>query len=278
MRGVGAPLLAVLVLALTGRGAAALEPLADLKPIMDRGTLIVATLRPSLPPMVMHGENGEDGEDGGFDLRLAREMAAALGVEADIRADADTQDAVIDMVARREADIGIAYLTRSVRAGRYVFFTRPYLVQRYTLMLNRSTGGDYARYCPSKQDLEKLVRQPDRVGVLAFSLYEGFVKRRIPDARLRPFDTLSQMAEATERGDVVGSLLGEVATKYYLSTHPKAAIRVKVCNIIGEADNIAIAVRPDAPDLLRWLDLFIGNRGTVVDAETVIYREDDSRL
>jgi len=244
--------------------------LPDLQKIVDRGTLVVAVIDRSLPPMV---EIADDGVLGGFDIDLAKEIAAKLGVAPVFVKITGSQGEVVSAVAEGKADVGISYLQMNVAEGQRVYFTKPYLVQPITLFVNREKGIDFNRYCPSRSDIYNLGVVPNTIGILGKTTLTSIISELEPNYKLRQFDSFDTMMSAVSDGDVLASLQGEVEAKYFLSRNPAEAIRLKLCEVSGIKEKIGIAVRPDAQDLLRWLNLYLEIRGTVIDVDQVIFRE-----
>ena len=85
------------------------------------------------------------------------------------------------------------------------------------------------------------------------------------------------MLKAVTTGKLLASTQGEVAARYYLHTNPYANIRLKLCEGIG-IDHIGIAVRPDAPDLVGWINVLLDDRGINFDAEVIIHQDPERIL
>ena len=135
----------VLGLATAIRPAAADEPVVfpDIQRILDAGVIRVALLAGDAAPMIM---TDADGAPAGSEPDLARDLAKKLGVEVAFVRSADTYDGVVDVVARKEADIAVSYLSGGMQRARYVFFSQPYIRQSGRLIYNR------ARFAELKRD------------------------------------------------------------------------------------------------------------------------------
>ncbi len=250
------------------RSDAAEKYLPDIQRIVDNGKLVIAVTSVDIPPMVMTDNNGNLS---GFDIELARDIAAALGVRSEFVV-AGTSKELIAAVAGGKADIALSNLSVNVEDAKIVYFTTPYLVQSLTLLVNRKRGIQFNRYCPSLANADELTRSPNEIGVRSESQYERILMANDPYAVPRRFDAVSDLLEAALRGDILASMQGEVVAKGFLQQNPQASILLKLCPIGEEKDHIAIAVRPDAPGLLKWIDVYLELRGVVIDADQVIYR------
>ncbi len=219
-------------------------------------------------------QRGSDGKLSGFDADLAKEIAAALGVDAKFVAAGSKTSDVIELVASGEADIGLSYLSESVEAAKRVFFSRPYMIETHTVFVNRVKGIDFAEDCPRVSDLLRLARSPDQLGVLGSSPYAKLLRREEAGSKARLFEDMKTMVNAAASGDIVASLQGELSAKYYLSRNPEITVRLMFCSVPKVQHRVSIAVRPDALGLLRWLDVYLAQRGTIIDLDSLLFRPD----
>jgi polar amino acid transport system substrate-binding protein len=259
-------------MAAAGHRAVAAEPAAfpDIQRILDAGVIRVAIRAQDAAPMIM---TAADGTLTGSEPDLARDLAAKLGVSVEFVRTADTYDGVVEVVANKAADIAVSYLSGGVRRARYVYFSQPYVQQSERFLYNR------ARFARIKRDYgidsiraihEVAEAAALQVGVIAGSVYETNRERDFPDSRLRRFDTLHEMVEAVRSGEIFAAVSGGLQVDYYLRRNPATAIYVAVDPDIDRPDDIRIAVRPDAPNLLRWVNVYLANHvGMLEDAEIV---------
>ncbi len=252
---------ALLVLANLGPGPAAAQDLledlpvmADLAAIMERGTLAVAQIDGSLPPVFQVGENGELS---GFEIALAEAMAKDLGVTLDIRRTAESYDAVVAQVAAGEADLGISFISYTARRAKHVLFSRPYATQNETVLINRVRGLKFREQCPGEGELARAGLGADMLGVQANSTFAAELRNRLPDLKVRAFDESEQLLRAVRDGEIALSLQGELSARWFLSTNPAARIRLRYCTLEGLRDRIAIAVPPGRFELLAWVNAFL---------------------
>jgi ABC-type amino acid transport substrate-binding protein len=262
----------MLGLASPTRPAAADEPAVfpDIQRILDAGTIRVAIRARNAPPMIMTDARGAPA---GSEPDLARDLAKKLGVAAAFVRTADTYDGVIEVVARKEADIAVSYLSGGVQRARSVFFSRPYVRQSGRLVYNR------ARFAELRRDygIEDLGAIEDipaaarlQVGVIAGSVYETNLERDFPKSPLRRFESLDEMMAAVRSGEIFAAMNGGLQLDYFMRRNPATAVYVAIDPDIRQPDDIRIAVRPDAPNLLRWVDLYLANHvGMLHDAEIV---------
>jgi ABC-type amino acid transport substrate-binding protein len=242
----------------------------DIQRILDAGTIRVALRALDAAPMIM---TGPDGRPAGSEPDLARDLAKKLGVTATFVRTAETYDGVVDVVARKEADVAISYLSGGVDRAQYVHFSRPYIRQSGRLAYNR------ARFAQLRRDygIENLRAIDDipaaaglETGVIAGSVYESNLERDFPGSRLRRFERLDEMMTALRTGEIFAAMTGGLQLDYFMRRNPATAIYVAIDPDIRKPDDIRIAIRPDAPNLLRWIDLYLANHvGLLDDAEIV---------
>jgi len=272
LRAIAAGLGLTLGLALPIPHAAADEPVVfpDIQRILDAGTIRVAIRTRDAAPMIM---TDADGAPAGSEPDLARDLAKKLGVAVTFVRTADTYDGVVDVVARKEADIAVSYLSGGMERARYVSFSHPYIRQSGRLIYNRAkfaqlkrdSGIDDLRAIhdiPAASDLQ--------VGVVSGSVYETNLERDFPTSPLRRFETLHEMMAAVGGGETFAALHGGLQVDYFMRRNPASAIYIAIDPDIRQSSDIRIAVRPDAPNLLRWVNLYLADHvGMLDDAEIV---------
>jgi len=244
--------------------------LPDLARIVERGTLVVAQLNRNLPPIFAEAENGELA---GFDIDLARAIAEVLQVKLEIRRTAETFDHVAWQVATGEADLGISFLSRTAARAKHVLFSRPYVTQQMTLLINRVKGLKFRGSCPSVEELARTALASGMVGLVAGSAYVARLREVGPDTQPREYQAFEDMLEALTSGEVAISAQGELVARRFLSENPAARIQLRFCEIGEVSEQIAIAVTPGRDDLLRWVDIFLEEREVEFNPATIIAHE-----
>ena len=261
--------MAVQALPAAAQEAAGVEPplLPGLQQIIERGTLVIAVINQDAPPMI---GTGADGTPTGFDIDLARAVAEGLGVKPTFDRKAETYDGVVRKVANGEADLGISYLSRTSRRARLVHFSRPYVTQHATLLINRLKGLRFRETCPSVAEILRSAEFSGLLGIQAASSHADYVRQLNPDAQPREFEKMGDLLVAVLAGEVAISVQGELAARSFLKENPDARIHLRLCEIGGVTDQIAIAIRPGQLDLLQWLNVFLDERGVAFDAAEVL--------
>ena len=238
--------------------------------IVDRGSLKIAVVNRPLPPMI----RWEDGKLSGFDVDLGADFARALGVEPQFVPAGPSRQDIIDLVGSGEADIGLSYISESVDWGKRVFFSAPYMIEAHTVFIDRLKARDIGEECPRVSDLRRLASKQGQLGVLNRSPYMRFAEKTkdLPGARV--FTDIETMVAAINAGEIVASVQGELPAKFFLSRHPATSIKVKFCSVPRVEHRVSAAVRPDGIGLVRWLNIYIAQRGVIIDLDSLLYRAD----
>jgi polar amino acid transport system substrate-binding protein len=248
--------------------AAAPEPAQapDIARIRERGRLIVAVAGFATPPFVTIGA---DGAPAGTDIDIATDMARTFGVDLAFDHRARTVDEIIDLIAARDADLAISKLSETLDRALRARFSRPYLVLRQALLLNRLRFAQTAR----GRDPIAVVQESDaRIAVIAGSAYVEYAKRLLPRARLRDYGDWTAMIAAVQRGDVVAAYGDELDVKRALLTDPAAPLQLRSAILADTRDPIGIALPWDSISLLAWVDLYLENAAKLLDVDELLAR------
>jgi ABC-type amino acid transport substrate-binding protein len=116
--------------------------------------------------------------------------------------------------------------------------------------------------CPNKPaDAAALAARPGGLGVTRGGAYEQALRNQ--DGKINPvvFDTVSELHDALETDRLFAGMGGEIELRQMFALNPAARIKLKLCLVGEQKDHIAIAVRPDAPNLAAWIDVVLDNVG-----------------
>lgn len=271
-RRVTAVLTGWLLLACSAAVTAAESNFPDIQRILDSGTLRVAIRAIDTPPLIM---TDGDGVVTGSEADLARDIGKKMGVAVEFLRSAETYDGVVDIVARKEADLGVSFLSSDVRRAKRVLFSQPYLKQKRRVIYNRAAFASLQR----DFEVESLVQllRTDGVPTLTFGVLEGTVygpllRRDYPKIAVRSFASLAEVVAAVKEGRVHAGFHGELQLGYYMRQHPETAIYIGLDPEARRPNDISIAVRPDAPNLLRWVNVYLSNHVGEMNASELVER------
>ncbi len=246
---------ASLVTVLWGYGANAAESgFANLDRIIGAGRLVVALPARQRPPYVVDVEGQEPK---GFDPWLARRLADVLEVELQLVRSAKSSDDLVDLVAAGKADLALGGLLVTAERALKVRFSRPYIREAPTLLLHRRDTMPFHDTCPTLEEITEVLAKPGQVALQKGSRAEAVARQLVPDAAPKLYEDPNQQFAAILAGEVLISAHTEAQSRYLLRQQPSARIQVRSCLGGARSHLVAIAVRPDMPDLQRWLDTFL---------------------
>lgn len=258
----GAFVLPVLSRPFVARAAQA-GPAPDIARILDRGTLVVAAYKNSMPPFLYTDAKGRSG---GIDVEVSADIAARLGVKLDYARIADSFDDLPGLVANRRADVAISYLSRTLRRATMVRFSLPYARLRQTLMVNRTKTAPLFR---GSEKIEVLNDPGVIIGVEAGSSYVDFAGERFPRSQIRRYgsndDAVADLLDGKLHGVMVDegfsySLIHAISGIPGYRVRDDWALYVKIIPVSGARDSISMAVHRDDTSWLAWLDTYIADR------------------
>jgi ABC-type amino acid transport substrate-binding protein len=244
---------------------------ADIARIVARGTLVVAMRAQDTPPFFYW----QDGQLQGVEVEMAQALARELGVALRVDRSPASFNAVVDAVARGQADLGLSKLSRTLARARVVCFSDPYLSLRHALLLHRESLARLARGRPVPQVLRSF---DGSIGVIARSSFADFARRHFPRATLREFDTWEAVVAAVRQGEVTAAYRDEFEIKQVLRADPGAALVLRTVTLEDLEDTLAMVVHPADGHWLAFVNQFLAQRGRSerLDIDALLRALDDS--
>ena len=232
--------------------------------IKERGTLIVAMVNEDHPPFFMVNKKGELY---GLDVKLGTEIANKLGVEVEFIRKAKTFDEAIAMVVRKEADVAISKLSKTLKRSEKVLFTDPYIILRQGLLVDRLK---LTRISDDEDPIEFITHLRGDIGVIASTSYVEFAQHMFPKATIKEFDTWEDVIAALEKGDILAAFRDELEIKKIIRAKPHISLDVQTVIFKDTKDPIAMAVSRDDPLFLYWLNEYLEMRDFNLDADKLL--------
>jgi polar amino acid transport system substrate-binding protein len=180
---------------------------SSLEYIIDKGELVLG-LDDSFPPM---GFRGEDGEIVGFDIDLAREVAARMGVE--LRLQPIDWDAKVLDLNSRDIDVIWNGLTITPERQEQITFSKPYIANRQIVIVQQGSG------ITTKADLAGAV-VGIQLGSSAQNAVESDPSVLESFAELARYQDNVQALLDLEVGRVDAVVVDEILGRYYISQRP----------------------------------------------------------
>jgi len=235
----------------------------DIARIVGRGELVVAMLGVDTPPFFYE----KKGELMGLEVDLAKAIAKELGVNVRFNRTPKTFNAVVDTIARGEADIAISKLSRTLARAQVISFSQPYLSLNHALILNRVKFAQFAR----DRALPDVIRGfGGSVGVIAKSSFADYAKRNFPNAKVVEYPGWGDVLKALDKGDVIGAYRDEFEVKRILKSDPTASLVLRTVTFKDLEDTLGIAVGIGDPVLLAFVNEFLAQRSDKLTINKVL--------
>jgi polar amino acid transport system substrate-binding protein len=231
--------------------------------IVNRGELVVAMLGVDTPPFFYE----KKGELVGLEVDLAKAIGKELGVNVRFNRTPKTFNAVVDTIARGEADIAISKLSRTLARAQVISFSQPYLSLNHALILNRVKFAQFAR----DRALPDVIRGFNgSVGVIAKSSFADYAKRNFPKAEVKEYPGWGDVLKALDKGEVIGAYRDEFEVKRILKSDPTASLVLRTVTFKDLEDTLGIAVGIDDPVLLAFINEFLAQRSDKLTINKVL--------
>ncbi|MEF3697359.1 cation:dicarboxylate symporter family transporter [Desulfolutivibrio sp.] len=249
-------LIFLMALPCLGAGPHASAMPGDIQEIQHSGVLRVGVIDAQAPPFVFE----QDGRLTGFDVDLARQLAAALGVRPEFVRIPGGWDGLVDAVAAMTVDIGLSELTKNMARTQRVFLSRTYVLSHIVFAANRLAMAQNridAASLNSVQDVAGHFDAPGfRIATMARSSLEPLARELFPRAEI-VFAPSSQAAMAMAyEGQADLIMVGE--SIFEIAVHADPGLLYKIDRLAPSLDDpCAIAVSPGRPDLLRFINDYL---------------------
>ncbi len=238
-----------------------LDPDSTLAGVLDRGKLrvcfeagyfpfeMIATrsgLREQSLRPADERRGGQVAQFGGFDIDLAREMARELGVDF---APVNTRwTSIIPSLTLGRCDVIISGMSVTDERLERVDFSDPYMQVGQTVLLNKARADDVLTYADLNDASFTIASKPGTTG-------EEAVRRFMPEAEYRPYETEMEAAEAVVGGEVDAFVYDRPFNVTFLALRGDEDVVFLGQPFTEEA--IAFAIRKGDPEFLSWLNDFL---------------------
>lgn len=227
-----------------------------LRQLLDNKKLLVAMIDTDYPPLFTTRQNGQLA---GHDIELARQLAKELGVQVEFVRQSRSFDAVIDVISRGEADIGLGTSITLARAKK-VLFSHPYLTLNMALLLNRRRLIEEG-IISELSELAQLRHTTAKIGLLVGSSYKDYARKTFPQAELQEYPSLSSLLRSVRQGDILAAVRNDLTARLYLHSHPATILQLQLFVDERNKDYVAFSVHPSNAHLLFWLNTYLTLKG-----------------
>ena len=221
--------------------------------LVTDGKLTVGT-SPDFPPF----ENLEGDEYVGFDIELARAIAAELGVECEFTT--VQFDGIVPAVqAGGQVDVGISGITIDPERAESVVFSDPYYIADQGVAVMKG-GAITADNVDTALNAEGMT-----IAVQSGSTGETFAQENYPNAKVQPYGNATDAFAAMQAGQANAVCMDLAVVEQMLSSAYTDAEMVKK---VATGEEYAVAVPKDNPELLKAINAAIKTlqeNGTIDD-------------
>ena len=253
----------------------------EMRTILDRGELVVATRAVDTPPFVMYASDSrpcvgvsveQDGQTlCGLDIEIGKALADGLDVAVRFDNSASAFNEVVEKVFRGEADLALSKLSMSLSRAARLGMSDPYVNLRQGVLLNRVMLAR-ATSAPDVNITDAVRTLEGPVGVLQNTQYSRFANQLFPSAEVVEFPTWDEAIAALVRGDLLAALRDEMEVKKVVLGDPRTALLLKTAIFTDTQDLIAAMVAWNKPQLRSYVNHYLQLNEPVSSADELIER------
>lgn len=235
----------------------------DIRRIIQRGTLVVAL--PSDDAFPFFYTHPTRHALTGIDVKIARSLAAYLGVDVQFDRSSPTFDAVINTVFDQDVDLAIAKISLTLDRARQIRYSQPYASFRPGLLFNRlelshvMDESNYPDSNPYQSPIDTMQRlgSAAHLGVIQASSYINFTRSMFPEAEITEYADWESLIDAVVHGRVLAGCRDELAIKHEILVRPDANIQMQSIVIDNWIDEIAVALPWESEILNKFVDYYL---------------------
>ena len=236
----------------------------DIQKILFRGKLIVGLYCNDQPPFFMLNQKGQLY---GVDIALAKDIAAKLGVALEFNRNAKTFKELTEMVARGDVDVVISVLSRTLDRATLISFTKPYVVLRQALLVNRV---EVTKKGIEDYPMDYLKEEGIKIGVKAKTSYVEFARELFPKANILEYKEWEDVVDALLKGEVVAAVNDENEITQLINKRPNISVYACVYVLKDKKDFICMGVSQQNTHLLDWLNTYLENYDIQKDVKMIM--------
>ena len=169
--------------------------------ILDRGTLKVGLPPYTTPPFYYN--DPKTGQLAGYDVQIARDFAAELGVEAVFDRDSSSFNDLVRRAGAGDFDIAIGKLGTTYKRMANAH-PHEYMNFRHALLSNRKSVASIQGNIPDEEFASALLESEIRIGFIENSAYDTFAQKYFPNAKRIGYKNWSECKKALFDGKVDG--------------------------------------------------------------------------
>jgi ABC-type amino acid transport substrate-binding protein len=253
---------------LTAFASKAVTYTEDVQRIMDTKKIVIGMGKFDSPPFFSSSGSSLVGHE----VEFARQLANALGVELEVRRDAETFNEVVDSVDRKEVDLAISKISITYPRAMRFRFSDPYLVLRHGLAFNRI---ELAKFLNGRDPVSTLRSWDGEIGVIEKSSFAGFAQNKFPQAKVREMSSWPELVNALIKGEVLCAYRDELEIKRLTRVRPESSLALRTVILTDTRDSLGMVLNRDSAQLQQIANIFVSNQLTkpTVDGLLETYRD-----
>lgn len=218
--------------------------------IKQQGCIKVAVYGKDFKPFIQW----QNGQPSGFTIWLTKQLSEELGYKVCLIHSADTFDELIRQVASGKANIALTALTPSVTRSRLVNFSKPYLVHKTWLAVNRLK---FARL--SDADILNKIKNDTKLTVATLDkpFDRLFFKHYDINATAIPAKNEKDKLELVAQGDADATVVNQFTGKYWLKKYPALILNVRLIALPKLESGFSMAIPYNEQRLENLVNTFI---------------------
>lgn len=233
----------------------------EIKKIVDRGFIRIGMCTIDQPPFHVKGRNGEFI---GFDVDLARSIAAELGVKIEMVEGADW-DKLVTLLLKGDIDMILSNLSLTPVRATKILCSKPYAKIRQCLLINRvllarasGQGLITLRQIFSEYVQRDLLIQDG-------TAYVSSATGMFPKAHIMTTESWDAIMDKIMGREVFGTISDEIEIKKRMRMVQTMELLPVVLK--GKYDLMVIGVSREAPQLLHFVNTFIDSNNVECNVE-----------
>ncbi len=235
-----------------------------MKKIIEKGKLTVGMYYEDKPPFFMRDKNGELY---GVDVKIAKDIARCLHVDAEFNRQAQSYQELFEMVAKGEVDVVISQFSRTFERSKYIRYSQPYANFRQALLVNKVEA---AKHDIEDYPMHYLRKARVKIGVEAGTSYVEFAKTLFENAEIKTYKAWPDVADALIKGEIVAAIYDENEVTKIIRQRPDMVLYTSAYVLKDQKDAIAIAVPWESTHLLSWINTYLETYDVKKDVKTLI--------
>lgn len=227
---------------------------ADIAAIKKRGSINIAIYSGDVPPFFMQDDKGQwSGIEHDFGVMIADQ----LGVKANFKT-VSSYDGIINMIANKQADIGLGLLSITPTRALMVRFSIPYYTYHPYLVVNRLQVGRLNWTLWNALSNLTTTDQSFKIGAITSSANAELIQVAFPSAEVAQYDSAPELMKAVESGAIFGAVIDTPEqVEDWFKQNPKAALNTGSILIPERSVLFGVAIQPQEENLQAWLNVYI---------------------